>query len=162
MNPTHESPMKSPVTLRPMSPEDLPAVNAIELRAHSHPWQPVHFSDCLKAGYLALVMELPDGELAGYALASTGGRQADLLNVVVAPEYQGQGLGNQLLEAIMALVADQADELYLEVRASNERAIALYEKHGFNRVGLRPNYYPAGRGREDALILACSLPAPGA
>lgn len=145
--------------IRPMTVQDLEAIQSIEERVQSHPWRPAHFSDCLKAGNVALVVEQPDAPscIAAYAIVTLGGREADLLNVAVAPDYRRQGIASQLLDYLVAQIADRADNLFLEVRASNRAAINLYENLGFNQVGVRPNYYPARQGREDALILALSL-----
>ena len=54
-----------------------------------------------------------------------------------------------------------ARQVFLEVRPSNPGAIALYRAEGFNEIGLRPNYYPAAKGREDAIVMAIELLAPG-
>lgn len=146
--------------VRPMTPLDLPDVQAVEARVHSFPWRPVHFANCLEAGNLAFVVEEPDSgqfRIVAYALASVGGGDADLLNVAVAPEHRRRGIARQLLEFLFRRIASRADTLFLEVRASNRAAIELYEKLGFNQVGQRPNYYPARGGREDALILALGL-----
>ncbi|MCG9958445.1 ribosomal-protein-alanine N-acetyltransferase, partial [Pseudomonas aeruginosa] len=50
-----------------------------------------------------------------------------------------------------------ARECFLEVRASNQAAYRLYERYGFNEIGRRRDYYPAVGGREDALVMACTL-----
>lgn len=148
-------------SIRAMSAADLPAILAVEQRVHSHPWRPEHFENCLKAGYLALVVEAEhDQRLAAYALASAGGGQADLLNIAVAPEAQRRGIARSLLLFLLGLLGDGIDSIFLEVRASNHGAIRLYEDLGFNQVGLRPGYYPAANGREDALVFALALSMP--
>lgn len=148
-------------TIRSMVEADLPDILAIERRAHSHPWQVEHFENCLNAGYLALVVESPGHQgPVGYALASAGGGQADLLNIVVAPEMQRRGVARSLLLFLLGLLGDRVDSIFLEVRASNQGAIRLYEEIGFNQVGLRRDYYPAAGGREDALVLALALSMP--
>ncbi|MGQ9425464.1 ribosomal protein S18-alanine N-acetyltransferase [Gilvimarinus sp. F26214L] len=149
--------------VRPMTDSDLDAVQAIEMRVHSHPWQPRSFVDCLKSGHLAFVAEQVGSResqiaIAAYALASVGGGQADLLNIAVAPELRRNGIAQALLLYLTEQIRGRADTLFLEVRISNDPAIQLYEKLGFNQVGSRPNYYPAVGGREDALILALELP----
>lgn len=146
---------------RAMTEADLPAILAVEQRAHSHPWRLEHFENCLKAGYLALVVEAEDGaSLVAYALASAGGGQADILNIAVAPEAQRQGIARSLLSYILGLLDGQVDTVFLEVRASNHGAISLYEDLGFNQVGRRRDYYPSADGREDALVLALALSLP--
>jgi len=82
-----------------------------------------------------------------------------LLNITVAPEYQRQGWGRVMLDALALWARGLgAQWLWLEVRVSNTRAIAIYESHGYRRVGLRKAYYPAGHGqREDAVVMSLRL-----
>jgi len=84
--------------------------------------------------------------------------EAHLLNITVKPENQGRGLGLTLLEHLMS-IAYKADarECFLEVRDSNTAAFKLYERYGFNEIGRRRDYYPAVGGREDAVVMACTL-----
>lgn len=141
-----------------MTAADLDGVQSIEQQVQSHPWLPAHFANCLSVGNLALVMEPPDGPLpVAYAIVSVGGGEADLLNIAVAPDHQRQGIATCLLSHLLVAVADRADTLFLEARATNHNAIHLYDALGFNQVGIRHNYYPARRGREDALIFARTL-----
>ncbi len=79
--------------------------------------------------------------------------QVELLNIGIAPTYQGKSLALSLLSATMKLLPENAESIFLEVRRSNIPAIGLYEKSGFSQVGVRRNYYPAAGGtREDALV----------
>lgn len=149
----------NPVALqaRPMRTGDLDEVMAIEREAYPHPWTRGIFADCLEVGYHCRVYEL-DGELAGYSIHSAAAGEAHLLNLCVAPRFQGQGIGRSILRQVLAESREQgADTLFLEVRASNRKAQALYESEGFNEAGRRFDYYPADGGREDALIYACPL-----
>jgi len=76
----------------------------------------------------------------------------------VSPDYQRQGLGRALLEYIISELENRGiATLWLEVRASNQAAIALYESLGFNEATIRRNYYPAKDGREDAIVMALPL-----
>ncbi|WP_372696449.1 ribosomal protein S18-alanine N-acetyltransferase [Immundisolibacter sp.] len=145
-------------TLRAMTVADVAAVAAIEQRAYPapQPWSAGIFRDCLRVGYLCQVLEL-DGAVAGYGILSIAAGEAHLLNVCVAPELQGRGLGRVLVLHMLDL-ADRfkAHTVYLEVRPSNAVARALYKSLGFRRIGVRKSYYPAlpGDVREDALQLA--------
>ena len=130
----------------------------IEQRAYAHPWTRGNFMDALRSGYHARVL-LAGEELLGYYVAMQGVDEVHLLNITVAPDYQRQGWGRVMLDAL-ALWARSlgAQWLWLEVRVSNARAIAIYEAHGYRRVGLRKNYYPAGHGqREDAVVMSLRL-----
>jgi ribosomal-protein-alanine N-acetyltransferase len=140
-----------------MTMRDLERVMHIELAMYPFPWTQRIFEDCLRVGYRCHVGEV-EGNFAGYGVMSTGANEAHILNLCVAEEYQRRGLARELLSHLL----DEADALevrdvFLEVRRSNAGAISLYEQMGFNRVGLRKDYYPAAQGREDAIIYATSL-----
>jgi len=140
--------------LRPMRPEDLTAVMAVELSAYTHPWTENIFRDCLRVGYQCWVAEI-DQQLAGYSVMSVAVGEAHILNICIDPARQGQGMGRQLLQRMLHMAGElQADTAYLEVRESNQVAQALYESIGFNQIGQRRGYYPAVGGDEDALVYA--------
>ncbi len=143
---------------RPMDSADLPAVMAIERRAYTHPWSEGIFRDCLRVGYLCRVCEL-EGRLIGHAVLSIAAGEAHLLNLCIDPDFQRRGLGRRLLEACFdEACRRRAETLFLEVRVSNKAAIRLYLAMGFNEVGIRAGYYPAGDGRrEDAFVFAKTL-----
>ena len=143
--------------IRPLTPADLEAVMAIEVRAYEYPWNEGIFRDCLRVGYCCWCCE-NDEALLGYGVMSAAAGESHILNLTVRPESQRQGIGSHLLKHFQQLARRHgADTLMLEVRPSNRGAITLYEKLGFNEVGMRRNYYPAGNGREDALLLALNL-----
>ncbi|HBH39134.1 MAG TPA: ribosomal-protein-alanine N-acetyltransferase [Curvibacter sp.] len=144
--------------LEPLGATRLEQVLQVEQRAYPHPWTRGNFLDALKSGYHARVL-LAGEELLGYYVAMQGVDEVHLLNITVSPDYQRQGWGRVMLDAL-ALWARSlgAQWLWLEVRVSNTRAIAIYEAHGYRRVGLRKNYYPAGQGqREDAVVMSLRL-----
>ena len=89
---------------------------------------------------------------------SIAAAEAHLLNLCVHPSSQHLGYGRRLLSALFAKAQDaEVDKIYLEVRPSNQRALKLYTSVGFEQIGLRPAYYQAEHGREDAVILAATL-----
>jgi ribosomal-protein-alanine N-acetyltransferase len=144
---------------RPMLGRDVPEVQAIEATAYGFPWSRGNFIDSLAAGYLAEVLQA-DRTLVGYFVAMAGFEELHLLNITVAPAFQGQGLGHRLLDAVQAHGQRLGlATLLLEVRRSNERAHALYLRRGFTEVGLRRGYYPAVQGREDAVVMSLPLAA---
>lgn len=143
--------------LRPMQLADLAAIMEIEISAYPFPWSLGNFRDCLSTGHRCRVLEI-DGEIQGYSLVSTGAGEAHILNLCVHPSLRGKGYGRLLLqEQLDALAETDVDVVLLEVRPSNSNAIALYDSMGFNELGRRKDYYPAARGREDALIMARQL-----
>jgi len=146
-----------PVTIRPMSHDDLPLVSDIERRSYDFPWSHGVFRDCLLAGYHCVVLDR-EGRAAGYGILSIAAGEAHILNLCVDPNYRSYGYGERMLDQIL-LHARSADvrEIFLEVRPSNQTALALYRKKGFHLVANRPAYYQAQEGREDAAILAKKL-----
>ncbi|MGH8120932.1 MAG: ribosomal protein S18-alanine N-acetyltransferase [Gammaproteobacteria bacterium] len=142
---------------RPMCDADIGEITAIELSAYTHPWTANLFGDCLRAGYNCWVLQL-NGAIISYGIVAIGAGECHILNLCVKPELQNNGYGMAMLEYLLDLARHHhTDTAFLEVRPSNHAAIRLYEKAGFNEVGMRSNYYPAFVGREDAIILARSL-----
>jgi ribosomal-protein-alanine N-acetyltransferase len=144
--------------IEPLDAARLEHVLQIEQRAYPHPWTRGNFHDALKSGYHARVL-LAGDEVLGYYVAMQGVDEVHLLNITVSPDYQRQGWGRVMLDALALWARSlNAQWLWLEVRVSNTRAIAIYEAHGYRRVGLRKNYYPAGHGqREDAVVMSLRL-----
>jgi ribosomal-protein-alanine N-acetyltransferase len=94
----------------------------------------------------------------GHGILSIAAGESHLLNVCVHPDFQGHGFGRILVEHVLERArAGKASTIFLEVRPSNVAACELYDKLGFNEVGIRENYYPSKGGREDALVLAKEL-----
>lgn len=143
--------------LRPMRDADIAGVMAIESVVYNHGWTEGIFQDCLRVGYSCWVDE-DEGEVVSYGILSLAAGEAHILNVSVKPERQGEGLGRRMMEHLLALAVERgADTAFLEVRPSNYVAIGLYESMGFIQAGIRPDYYPAEQGREDAVIMAKAL-----
>ena len=144
--------------LEPLDAARLEQVLQIEQRAYPHPWTRGNFMDALRSGYHARLL-LAGEELLGYYVAMQGVDEVHLLNITVSPDYQRQGWGRVMLDALALWARSvHAQWLWLEVRVSNARAVAIYEAHGYRRVGLRKGYYPAGHGqREDAVVMSLRL-----
>lgn len=142
----------------PLTEAGLDEVLAIENAAYEHPWTLGNFADSIRSGYQAQVLRAGDA-LLGYFVAMKGVDEVHLLNLTVAPAFQGQGWGRIMLDALGIWSRGQgAQWLWLEVRVGNTRAQRIYETHGFRRVGQRPGYYPAAGGsREDAIVMSLKL-----
>ena len=140
-----------------MQPHDVELIHAVEIRNYEYPWTPGIINDCIKAGYES--MQLMRSEvLIGYYVLQIAANEAHLLNLCIDKPWQGKGYALHLLRLAMESARQQqALELFLEVRPSNRPAISLYEGMGFNEIGLRPNYYNAKQGREDAIVMAFNL-----
>ena len=142
---------------RRMTAADLDAVIAIEGAIYPYPWTRGNFSDALTAGYHCWMVECGGGAV-GYTVVMVAAGEAHLLNLSVAGAWQRRGLGRELLNFVLKLARDtSAGRILLEVRPSNRAAIALYSAAGFAEIALRRSYYPAGSGREDAIVLQLEL-----
>lgn len=148
--------MTDALNFRLMVEADLDAVLKIEYAAYSHPWTRGIFLDGLKSYEIWLMFE--GSQQVGHGVIQIILDEAHLLNITVKPENQGRGLGLSLLEHLMSRAYQRdARECFLELRDSNRPAYRLYERFGFNEIGRRRDYYPAVGGREDAVVMACTL-----
>jgi ribosomal-protein-alanine N-acetyltransferase len=145
------------MSLRPLVPQDVGDIMAIERRAYDFPWTAGVFLDCLRVGYC--LWGLWEGaNLRGYSVTAVAVGDAHLLNLCVDPVQHGRGFGRRLLlQTLDVARGHDASRVVLEVRPSNWVARSLYCRHGFRQIGIRRGYYPARRGREDALVLARNL-----
>ena len=144
-------------TLRVMRDADIGTVMAIETRAYPFPWTDGIFRDCINACYPSCLLMQQD-VVIGYGVISIAAREAHILNICIDPDAQSHGHGRRLLRSLVRIArAQNAERVFLEVRPSNPRAIALYFDEGFNEIGRRPRYYPAHTGREDAIVMAMEL-----
>lgn len=144
--------------LRKMTVEDVSNVMGVELAAYPYPWKQKNFEDCLKhQQYSCWVFELSE-ENYGHVILSLAAGEAHILNICVHPEKQGKGWGRKLLEEAEWIAKQhQAEDCFLEVRSSNKVGLNLYESVGYNEIGFRKAYYPASKGREDAVVMAKAL-----
>ena len=149
------APPSAGLALAPMMLADVDEVHALDCSVFPHPWSHANFTDSLAAGYDAWVLRDPLGKLAGYFLLMYALDEAHLLDVAVAGERHGTGLGRHLLETLCARAREMgAESVLLEVRPTNERALAVYKRFGFDEIGRRKGYYPAHEGqREDAIVM---------
>lgn len=144
-------------TISSLETTDLPAAYHIEQRAHAFPWSEKTFASNQGERYLNFQLT-QNGKMAAFAITQVVLDEATLFNIAVDPDYQRQGLGRALLEHLIdELEKRGVATLWLEVRASNAAAIALYESLGFNEATIRRNYYPTTDGREDAIIMALPI-----
>ena len=149
--------LKQAPRLDAMRESDLGKVLAIESAIYSHPWTRGNFADSMRAGYQCWTWR-SGAELLGYFVLLVAAGEGHLLNLSVAAAHQRRGHGSTLLAEAMRLARGRgAQHLFLEVRPSNSGAKALYSCFGFREVAVRPGYYPAHQGREDALVLTLAL-----
>lgn len=140
-----------------LTTNDLEQAFAIEQRSHAFPWSEKTFSSNQGERYLNFRLEV-DGVLAAFAITQVVLDEATLFNLAVDPAFQRRGLGRQLLQHLISELEQRGVlTLWLEVRASNKAAIALYEQLDFNEVSIRRNYYPTTDGKEDAIMMALTI-----
>ena len=140
------------IQLQRMAEAHVSQIAELEKLCFSAPWSRNSVASELN-NPLSLWLVATDADtVAGYIGSQSVMGEADMMNVAVHPDYRRKGIGKQLVEALVASLKDNGVySLTLEVRASNEPAISLYDQLGFTQVGRRPNYYRDPR--EDALIL---------
>lgn len=143
--------------MRPMQHTDLSEVMAIENQSYEFPWTEGIFNDCLKNQYLS-TLYVTNKQILAYTVSQFVVDECHLLNLCVRKEDRGRGVGKMMVRYLMNQ-ARQNDmgSIFLEVRMSNKAAIHLYDKLGFNEIGIRRDYYPSNNGREDALVLAYEI-----
>ena len=145
------------VLIRPASDGDLAALATLEAASFSVPWNEAALAGHLRASYTLSLLLLEEDRPVGYLLAGFSPPEGELYRVAVLPEARRRGYGRRLLEAFFR-EAEERDvySLYLEVRESNETAIALYRCAGFRPVFLRENYYR--EPTEAALVMSIGRP----
>ena len=128
-------------------------IMAVETACHEHPWSANTMLSCLHGRYFNVA--LSEGErLVGFFIVERAGPDFTLMDICIHPDFQGQGLAKQLMAELVAQAKQQqAEHIFLEVRASNHTAIGLYKSVGFVETGVRKNYYPKGAEREDAILM---------
>ncbi len=132
---------------------DLDAVVAIEQAVFPAPWTRRMFEESLCGPGAAFVVAHIDQRIVGYALVRIIADEAELLTIAVALNAQRQGIGDRLMQWVIAQAqAARATMLYLEVRVSNAAAQRLYQRCGFAPCGRRVRYYQ--QPIEDALVMA--------
>ena len=142
---------------RVMEPSKLEDVMKIECSAYEFPWTRSMFSSSLSSKDECSLLYV-ENVLVGYAIVSYILDEAHLLNICISPKYEGLGFGRILLRRLISKALEKRSLcFFLEVRSSNARAINLYFSEGFNEVGVRPNYYPSKKGREDAVLMTLDL-----
>jgi ribosomal-protein-alanine N-acetyltransferase len=143
----------------PMQVSDLADVVTIENDVYPYPWTRGNFLDSLYSSYETWILRDAAGALAGYFLMMFAVDEAHLLNITVRRGLHGKGIGRMQLDKVMTLARERnMDSVLLEVRPSNHRALAVYQRYGFARIGIRKGYYPAANNtREDAIVMRIKL-----
>lgn len=140
-----------------MTQSDLDEVVALEASVHDFPWTHGNFRDSLLAGHACWIRR-ENGRVIAIAVVMEVVDEIHLLDIAVAREYQRCGIGAQLLSFLCEQARKSGmNRMLLEVRPANVMAIAFYGGIGFAEIGRRRGYYPALKGREDAIVMAKGL-----
>lgn len=140
------------MTILRMNEAHVAQIAALERICFSDPWSEKSVADELHNPLSLWLVAMEGDTLAGYIGSQSVMGESDMMNVAVDPQFRRRGIGEALVVALTEQLAQDGNYcLSLEVRASNEPAIAMYHKLGFIQVGRRPKYYR--NPREDALIL---------
>lgn len=143
------------ISIREWTENDVPFAALIERACFAEPWSLEVIRQSVSVPHFYGFVLEADGEMVGYACGSSLFEDAELMRIAVLPKCRGKGLGRLLLEGfIEGAVSRGAERMFLEVRASNEAALGLYLKSGFQKNRLRKRYYPDG---EDALEMCKAL-----
>jgi len=142
----------------PLAPDRIPEIMRLEQAIYPFPWTSGNFEDALRSGYSAWTLVSETDAIIAYAVAMLAVDEAHLLNLAVDPQLQRRGYGWRLLDWMARIMREYgARFLLLEVRPSNTEALRLYRQYGFEPIGIRRGYYPARRGREDAIVMRTAL-----
>lgn len=140
------------IAVRELREEDIEELSRIESACFSMPWSADAFRDLLFRDYCTYLVALADGRVAGCCGCTNICNEANIDNVVVAPEYQNCGIAQLMLKELLDQGKRSGVEAFtLEVRVSNHIAIHIYEKFGFVTEGIRPDFYE--KPTEDAAIM---------
>lgn len=135
-----------------MRPDYIPQVAAIEAEVFSEPWTAKGFADALELSHTLFYAACVEGRAAGYCGLYLAADEGEVTNVAVSPPFRQNGIAQALVHRMLAEAYERgARRIFLEVRGSNEPAIALYRKLGFCVNGCRKNFYQ--RPVEDALVM---------
>jgi [ribosomal protein S18]-alanine N-acetyltransferase len=139
--------------VRLLSLDDLDEIELIERITYPTPWSRSMFAgELAKPSSLGLGAFEETGRLLGYLVVSRYVDAWHIMNLAVHPGRRREGIASRLLDELFDRTSgDQRRGYTLEVRVSNQAAIALYERFGFEASGMRRGYYTDNR--EDALIM---------
>ncbi|WP_154224026.1 ribosomal protein S18-alanine N-acetyltransferase [Marinicella rhabdoformis] len=151
---------KKTIIFNKIAAQDVKLIQDIERQAYPNPWSDRIMLDCINAGYQCIKMmreEEPE-KIIAYAFLMIGVEESHLLNITVDPQLQRQGLAKQMMHRLFLISRiNRGKQMILEVRASNEAAIGLYQKLGFKKIGNRRNYYQYNGTKEDAVVMSCAV-----
>lgn len=146
------------ILIRDLRPEDVPEVLTIEKASFTTPWSEILFMNEIFKPRSMPKAALIGEKIVGYICANYLLDEGHVLNVTVHPDFRKQGIASKLVSYMVRQLGQEGCRtIYLEVRASNEAALMMYQKAGFRIISARKAYYTLPI--EDAVIMALYLPA---
>ncbi|BCH20270.1 ribosomal-protein-alanine acetyltransferase [Mesorhizobium sp. L-8-10] len=156
-------PKRRDFSIARLTVKDTPAIATLHREDFVRPWTDDEFTALLSQdtvfGFTVLETGRASAGPAGFVLARLAAGEGEILTIAVARAHRRQGLGWQLMDAVLReLHSERAEALFLEVDESNVPAVHLYRRLGFQEVGRRPAYYQtADKGRSGALVMRRDL-----
>lgn len=139
-------------------PSDLEGIHQLQCLAGYNAWSETQVAKLIARETVLVCLNSSNDALLGFVFFSVVLDEAELLNIVVNPNYRQQGWAEKLLLALkQQLKSSGAATLFLEVAEDNTAALALYKKHQFKQIAVRKNYYKQASGHYDAHVLSLSL-----
>lgn len=139
------------IKVKPAVLDDIDKIYDTELVSFTDPWTREGLANALKEHFGIFLAAFDGDDFAGYIIGSYDGYSGYIEKTAVSPDHRRQGIGIMLLDSFEKALDNNADNISLEVRCSNEAAILLYEKAGFMRAGVRKNFYSFPK--EDAFVM---------
>ncbi|MDO6446311.1 ribosomal protein S18-alanine N-acetyltransferase [Colwellia sp. 1_MG-2023] len=146
------------LTFSPITLNDVGSLMPIENDCHSHPWSEKTFQSCIGGRYFGYYLKDNSNNITGFYVGEYILGEATLMDICIAPKFQGNGYGKHLLEHYhhQAKLLG-AEKWLLEVRAKNISALMMYINNGYTEIARRTGYYPSAIGYEDAIVMQKSL-----
>jgi [ribosomal protein S18]-alanine N-acetyltransferase len=146
------------VVINKLAYSDIQALTELELTSHSNGWSKANIQSALHSAHQHCYGGWQDKKLVGYVVVTQLLPDWELLNIVVAKSKQHMGLGRTLLEFVIEQArAENAQKILLELRQSNQAALKLYERFGFQVTAIRKNYYTRNETKENAILMQLVL-----
>lgn len=142
--------------IRKISENDIEAVAALEAEIFPDPWSAKSIKETYEQKHALIFGAYQEKQLIGYVIFYYILDEGEIARIAVSPSYRRQGVAEQIFQALIAFCKEKnVERILLDVRVSNEPAIAFYKKAGFAEDGIRKNFYD--NPKEHALLMSTSV-----